>query len=668
VRTSIAGKIENTALPVSRPLAPLYEAIHNAFQAIEEGGGKGHSITIEIERLSDMLHEGVARPISFTITDTGIGFNDENAKSFFTAESRHKADRGGKGNGRFLWLKAFNKVNVDSNFRAQDGSTQKRKFVFDRREEQDVPRPVPSSAKRTGTTMTLTGLDDKLSKQLSRPLEWFADRIIAHFLPYFRRSDYPAIEIGDGRQKLSLNERFTETVSPNAVPRTFQVEEQSFTLTGYRITSAEARDNMLVFAARGRAVKRERLARYEKGLERKLDNGDGTTSAYLGFVEGVGLDMMVRTDRFGFEIDEDEDDLIDETKSLSSIRAGALTAVREDLAPFLGRLREQKEDAVSRYVTQQAPEYRRLLKTRKSQVLEGLPPNPRPKEIEAALGRVWVEQQVNLKEEGKAILAFETGSDTLEQYQKQMEGFLDKFEELNQTTLAQHVIHRRIVLNLLDKALQRDDDTGRYQLEAVVHRLVHPMRKSSDEIEFEEQNLWILDDRLTYHESMESDKELRASERIESTSATRPDILVVFNRTLAFREGRDPTTSFVVVEFKRPDRKNFERAPLSQVFDVVREIREGTFKDGKGRPVEGASRDAPAFCYVVCDINKQVERGAVDAGGQLTPDGRGYFGYNGQLKLYFEVISYEKLIGDALRRNRILFKKLGLPTDRLSDD
>ena len=71
---------------------------------------------------------------------------------------------------------------------------------------------------------------------------------------------------------------------------------------------------------------------------------------------------------------------------------------------------------------------------------------------------------------------------------------------------------------------------------------------------------------------------------------------------------------------------------------------------------------------MVCDINEEVERGAVDAGGQLTPDGRGYFGYNGQLKLYFEVISYEKLIGDALRRNRMLFKKLGLPTDRLGED
>jgi hypothetical protein len=67
----------------------------------------------------------------------------------------------------------------------------------------------------------------------------------------------------------------------------------------------------------------------------------------------------------------------------------------------------------------------------------------------------------------------------------------------------------------------------------------------------------------------------------------------------------------------------------------------------------------------VCDVVAAVERGAVDTGGQLTPDGRGYFGWNSQLKLYFEIISYEKVVGNALRRNRMLFKKLGLPTDPL---
>ena len=71
---------------------------------------------------------------------------------------------------------------------------------------------------------------------------------------------------------------------------------------------------------------------------------------------------------------------------------------------------------------------------------------------------------------------------------------------------------------------------------------------------------------------------------------------------------------------------------------------------------------------VTSDVVAAIERGEVDAGGQLTPDGRGYFGWNSQLKLYFEIISYEKVVVDALRRNRMLFKRLGLPTDRSDDD
>jgi hypothetical protein len=617
--------------------------------------------------LPELVEEGIARPVSFVVQDTGVGFTEDNTRSFFTAESRHKADRGGKGNGRFLWLKAFDHVEVESHFRGSSGKLQRRFFVFDRREDQDVPKPVPLTSDVVGSTVTLAGMNEKLSRRLSKTLDWYADRIIVHFLPYFRRSDCPRITINDGDKPIMLNDLFAETVAPNAVPRPFKIDEDNFTLTGYRVTTAEARDNMLCFAARGRAVKRERLAKYISGLERRIEKDDGTVSAYVAFVEGDRLDAMVRSDRLGFEIDEDEDDLFDGAKSLNTIRNGALDIVREELAPFLGKILEHKDDIVSRYVSERAPEYRKLLKTQKTRVLDALPANPKPEDIEVALGTVWVERQADLKAEGKALLEFEPGSDALEQYKAQMEGFLAKFEELDQTALAQHIVHRRIVLNLLDQALSRDDSTGRYQLEAVIHRLIHPMRKSSDEIEFEEQNLWILDDRLTYHDFLESDKELRSSERIDSDSRTRPDLLAVFDRILTFREGRDPTTSFVVVEFKRPDRRKFERSPLSQVYDQVREIRDGTFKDRHGRPIVGASREAPAFCYVVCDVTAAVQRGAVDASGQLTPDGRGYFGWNPQLKLYFEIVSYEKLVDDALRRNRRLFKKLGLPTDRLEE-
>ena len=55
-----------------------------------------------------------AKIIGFKIIDNGIGFNDANLKSFETLDSDHKAVKGCRGVGRLLWLKAFQKVYVDS--------------------------------------------------------------------------------------------------------------------------------------------------------------------------------------------------------------------------------------------------------------------------------------------------------------------------------------------------------------------------------------------------------------------------------------------------------------------------------------------------------------------------------------------------------------------------
>jgi len=43
-----------------------------------------------------------------------------------------------------------------------------------------------------------------------------------------------------------------------------------------------------------------------------------------------------------------------------------------------------------------------------------------------------------------------------------------------------------------------------------------------------------------------------------------------------------------------------------------------------------------------------------------TPDGLGYFGYNSQVGVYIEIISFAKLIADAKKRNAAFFEKLGL--------
>ena len=41
MKASIAGRIRNTNLPKTKALLPLFEAVINAFQAIEEAGGRG---------------------------------------------------------------------------------------------------------------------------------------------------------------------------------------------------------------------------------------------------------------------------------------------------------------------------------------------------------------------------------------------------------------------------------------------------------------------------------------------------------------------------------------------------------------------------------------------------------------------------------------------------
>src|SRR4051812_23931364 len=116
----VVGKVLHTPLASANGLHPLFEAIVNSIHAIEDcelatkGRGK-----IEISILRDtsqaiMGEWDSRRIVGFEITDNGCGFTKANYKSFSTSDSRLKIARGGKGVGRFLWLNAFDHVEVTS--------------------------------------------------------------------------------------------------------------------------------------------------------------------------------------------------------------------------------------------------------------------------------------------------------------------------------------------------------------------------------------------------------------------------------------------------------------------------------------------------------------------------------------------------------------------------
>lgn len=153
IATNLQGRLRNTSLPVSNGMLPLFEAVANAIHAIEDAGfspGDGR-INVKIVRHGQTqigLDDGSKRPgpeakdeiIGFRIKDNGVGFTDENMESFLTLDSEHKANRGARGVGRLLWLKAFDRASITSVYASEEGILKRRSFTFDAR--QGVSEPL----------------------------------------------------------------------------------------------------------------------------------------------------------------------------------------------------------------------------------------------------------------------------------------------------------------------------------------------------------------------------------------------------------------------------------------------------------------------------------------------------------------------------------------------
>ena len=115
-----------------------------------------------------------------------------------------------------------------------------------------------------------------------------------------------------------------------------------------------------------------------------------------------------------------------------------------------------------------------------------------------------------------------------------------------------------MILDLLKKGILLKED-GRFNKEAYIHKLIYPMRRTSEEIEYKSHNLWLIDERLAY-----------------------------------------------------------------------------------------------------CDITPNLKKIAELHDFIETPDKLGLYRYHEKKKSYIEILSYDKMINDAEKRNRILFDKLGI--------
>lgn len=678
MKASIAGRVRNTTLPKAKALLPLFEAVMNSFQAIDEATAGKHSIQIKAERQRTLDGNPAGGIESFIVVDSGTGFTDTNFDSFQTVDSPYKVKNGGKGLGRFLWLKAFHRVEIDSHYAAIGHKTLlHRKFQFRIADDEQPILPTASDKETSQTSVHLIGLQQPYFDEVPRKLEDLAQRLVAHFLPLFLNPNGPSLHLADDDISIDLREFFRKNFQAFAAERHFSVGTHAFTLSGFRLRGVLADHHKIIYAAHFCEVIPERLAKFLPNLKGKLHDEEHGDFFYLAFVQGVLLNERVNNERTDFALSRDTGQLdqsetageelpaatqlIPDEVSLKNIRMAVIGVISEDLEPYLAQINQQKEEALSAFIEQDQPQYRALMKY-KDEFIDQIPPQATKAELDMALHRQIYQRQVKLKAEGQKILAEADHVDNADEYYARFRKFVEDTNELGKTALAQYVVHRRVILELLQKAISRDPGTGEYALEKTIHQLIFPMRATSDDVPFEQQNLWIIDERLTFHTFLASDKPISQLIPLANESDSRPDLLI-FDRPLAFSEDGGALQAMVVVEFKKPDRSNYrDEDPVTQVYRMVREIRSGERKDKTGRFIRPSSDQIPAYCYIICDLTPSVETKIQNMGARRTPDNLGYYGFNETLNAYYEVISYTKLLDDAKKRNRILFDKLNVPS------
>ena len=226
--------------------------------------------------------------------------------------------------------------------------------------------------------------------------------------------------------------------------------------------------------------------------------------------------------------------------------------------------------------------------------------NPSDEAIEAHLQSSKFKKEQEVRATVRTILK---SSNPQELNEKAAE-IVKLISQTNRNDLIHYVSLRKCVIDLFAKSLEKDEK-GRYKSEGAVHDIIVPRRTDIDQLDYENHNLWMLDERLNFSEYAASDRGLKKGRDADRTDIT------IFNRRVVFRGDNEPSNPVTIFEFKKPQRDDFANAsstedPVEQIQRYVAQIQDGKCMLPTGRPIR-VSANTPFYGYVVCDLTPKVK-------------------------------------------------------------
>ena len=388
---------------------------------------------------------------------------------------------------------------------------------------------------------------------------------------------------------------------------------------------------------------------------------------YMCFVCSQYLTENVNTERLDFNIAQNDNGLFSDTDiTFDEIRKVVISKISAYLDPYLTNNKVLGKKRIEDFVDKSAPKYKSILNhiSEENKIVD---PSISDKDLELYLHKQQTAFEESLLSEGHELMKPSIMDDEVS-YNEKLNNYLSKVIDLKKSDLANYVAHRKVIIDLLEKAIEKQSN-GKYVKEDVIHKLIMPMIQTSHTVSLDDCNLWLLDERLAFHNYLASDTAISSMGITDSESTKEPDLLAlnIYDNPLLVNEGTKlPLASITVVEFKRPMRSDVggegeDKNPIEQALGYLEKIRKGKVKTSNGRSIP-ESQSVPGYCYVLCDLNdKMIERCKMFSLTE-TYDKMGYFGFNQNYNAYIEVFSFDRLLNSAKERNRAFFDKLGLPT------
>ncbi|MDD3149364.1 MAG: ATP-binding protein [Candidatus Gastranaerophilales bacterium] len=646
---------------------PLVEAVVNSIEAIEDAKIDDGEIVITLirsrQRVIELDGDKLPPVSTIVIEDNGIGFNDVNLESFNKVYSDNKINKGGKGFGRFTFLKYFQKIKIESVYH---GTNENFSRNFDFVQDDNIIyglENVPTNTESTGTKLTLDTFKSDRGANFDKTIETIARKLLEKILVYFVIDNYkcPKISLKEEGSKKSIilndflskgSNEIAQVENKNFILKTTDGKsEEILKLKLFKVFYGESRSS-IILVANNRLVTEEALYTYIpefkddfydiiKGKKGKDGQRNYTIKAY---VLGNYLDKNVCLERDDFEFEYDRN--LTFPFSRQEIEKEAALLAKNKFADEVNTRQQKKEKRIKDYINSDAPWHKPYFKDLD---LSSMAYDASDADIESELEKIKYAKETSAKREINIILKDEKTNN-----QERMNALVSKITEIQKSDLVRYVCNRKIIIDVLKKTLERNDD-GSAKQEKEIHNIIFPMGRDSTNCSYEDHNLWLLDERLIFSEYIASDK------KISNKQAPGEPDLIIFNQAVAFRNGdNEYSNPLTVFEFKRPKRPTYsqEENPLLQVAKYVEDIRAGKYETPNGVEKIKVNGNTPVYGYIVCDLTDKINEFAKQWNLSLSPDNEGFFGYHSSYKIYYEIISFKKLLKDANLRNKIFFKKL----------